>query len=75
MVAQINFAKSLSGESAETNQAQKIVEDGNKLLAEQYKKHESLLKWVKFVGASSLVMMVLGFVLLILFAARNISSL
>jgi hypothetical protein len=75
MVARINFAKTYSGESPETNQAAKIVEEGNKLLADQYKKHESLLWWVRFIGASSLVMMVLGFVLLLLFASRNISSL
>ncbi len=76
MAAQINLAKAVSGAGSEAEQGLKdVVEAGNTLIKDENKKHATLFWWTKFTGAASLVTMVLGIVLLLLFGVKNILSL
>ena len=70
--ALINLAATVSTSSDEIKQASSILGEGAALLKTQIEQHKNLLWWTKLTGFASLVAMVVGFVLLLIFAAENV---
>ncbi|MGH7744697.1 MAG: hypothetical protein ACREQ5_07765 [Candidatus Dormibacteria bacterium] len=73
--ALLNLGKDVSGSCPEVEQMQKVIEQGDTVFKTEQEKHESLLFWTKVAGIASLVATLLGFILLLFFAVKNISLL
>ncbi len=73
--ALLNLGRNVSGSCPEVEQMQKVIEQGDTVFKPEQEKHESLLFWTKVAGIASLVATLLGFILLLFFAIKNISLL
>lgn len=73
--ALLNLGKNVSGSCSEVEEVQDVIEQGDTLLKGQQKKHQSLLFWTQVAGITSLGATLLGFILLLFFAIKNISLL
>jgi hypothetical protein len=71
----LNLGKNVSGSCSEVESVQNVIEQGDTRLKGEQKKHQSLLFWTKVAGIISLVATLLGFILLLVFAVKNISLL
>jgi hypothetical protein len=70
--ARIQLGLAVSGECLEVKRAKQVQEEGKTVLNKQLERHQRLLKWTKLTGMFSLVASLFGFILLLLFAVKNI---
>ncbi len=75
LTAEVNVVEALSVSGSDLEQLQKLIKEGDALSKTEQAKHQSLLGWTKLAGVASLVATLLGFILLLVFAIKNISSL